>query len=303
MWNKFLDKLDVLLEPQIDASQFVTHYVPALPYKKNLAPIIYTFENQEETYLNQDRFINSYTQELQLKLEHTEGSDYNFKINTLNSQFNLDKSLTQQGKLLESLAQLTEIVTLKVTKKGTIKSVDYQPIIKKWDKLKVELLKTYQNNQVKGYIEGIDKRMNNETLFLEELKQVKLYGLLFNNYQAAHEKDKTMPCKIGNLIHCLPVTFEETIQTVNQDKALKEKHIVITGTMKKLGDDVERRIENYLTYFDIKNTPITLSSYKRDVILDTDTGYPKSVALDIALTNGNGYIRKQRFNLKIKSNG
>lgn len=283
--------------------KFVTHYTPALAYKETEKPLVYTFEINEETHLNEYALSNNYTQELHVELLYKGNKGYNFKIQTINSNFVLDKTLIQQGKLLNDLAKLTEQIELTVTKNGTIKSNDYKVVLKKWEDLKPNLLKTHQGNQASAYINGIDTKMKNEELFLTELKQVKLFGLLFNGYQAVHIKDTPKYCKISNCIHCLPVMFKETIQAVKENEQLEEKHISIIGSMQNIEEETQVRIQKYFTYFGVSNNPIFLSNYQRNVVLDIKTGYPKSVALELELTNASGYTRKQSYNLKRIDNG
>jgi hypothetical protein len=304
MFRKLLDQLEIILEPQIDSSQYISHYTPSLVYKKLEPPVVYMLEINEETHLGDYVVANNYTQELKVELLYkASNGDYNFKIQTITKVFDLDKTLSQQGKLLEDLAQLTQEVDLVVTKNGSIKSVNHETILKKWQALKKELLRKHQGNQANAYINGIEAKLKNEPLFLEELKQVKIFGLLFNDYQAIHLKDKPKFCRISNVINCLPVRFKEAVINVEENTELGEKHISITGSMETIKEDTKERMKKYFKYFGIGRNYVSLSNYKRDLVLDLATGYPKSVSLNFELLNGNGYIKKQSFNLKMKNNG
>lgn len=64
MWNKFLDKLDVLLEPQFDDIKFVSQDSAFLMYKKMNKPIHYSFTIEEETLIDGVKTRNIYKQVL-----------------------------------------------------------------------------------------------------------------------------------------------------------------------------------------------------------------------------------------------
>ncbi|MFV0345383.1 MAG: hypothetical protein ACK5IQ_03930 [Bacteroidales bacterium] len=301
MFEKLIQRLEVFLLPEIKVSSLV--YTPTLKYKRIDTPILYTLEIDDETYLNDYELVNNYRQDLQLNLCYIGEQDYNFDISTINRDFSLSKDLKQQGKLIEVLANLTEDINLRVTKKGAIKSLNHSAVLKKWENIKTQLLQIYKGTQARGYIDGIDTKIRDEALFLDDIRQVKLFGLLFNKYQAAHETDPPRFCKVSNLINCIPVTFKEIIRETKEDSEKDEKLILISGTMEGLEDDVEDRIRKYFTHVGVQYTPIVLSQYKRTVTLDLSSGYPKSVTLDIELKNDDGYIRKQNFNLKQKHDG
>ena len=303
MWNKLLERLETVFEPQIDSSQFVTHYQPALIYKKMKEPIRYAFDIEEQTQLNNHIVKNTYNQKLDIHFLNKSNEGYKFNIETSKNEFILDNSLISQGKFLKDLAPLTSQLEVMVNEKGTIKSVNHKDILKKWEQLKNVLLERYQGNQAHAYIYGIDAKVNNEALFLEDLKQARLLGLFFGGYQAAHEKDKPRDCKISNLIHCLPVTFIEQVKDIEDDEAKQEKHIYVSGSMHPIAEETKVRIQKYFTFFEVGKNELFVSNYKRKAVLDLQTGFPKTMSLNIELTNKEGYVREQHYNLKQISNG
>ncbi len=282
----------------------INHYTPALVYRMRDEPLIYTFEIQEETHLGEYVIINSYTQELTLDLLADFGKEgYQFEIHIDNFNFCLDKSLKPQEKLLDSLAVITQHLTIQTTQEGVIKWVDHKQVVKKWESIKDKLFSTHQGHQAHAYIEGIDTKIRTEDLLIADLKQPRLLGLLFNGYQRAHIADIPKTFKISNLVHCLPVSFKESILDIQEDKGLQEKQIISGGSMEELTETTKERIEKYFNYFGIDTNPVYLSNYSRETILDLRTGYPKSAVLTIELTNGSGYLRRQQFHLKRKNNG
>ncbi len=271
-------------------------------YKVTESPITYTFTIQDETHFKERAIINKYKQKLEVKLlANFMKKGYKFEVKTSDFDFNMDKTLKPQEKFIESLAALTENLVLKLNQDGSLISVNSKKVLKKWDDLKEKLFNSHKGNQAQAYIKGVDTKIKDENLFLEDLKQPKLLGLLFDSYQKGHRKDISQVVKINNLIHCLPVNFKETVESIEEDETLQEKYIVSKGSMEEISNINKERIMKYFNYFDIENTPVYLSYYKRKTVLDLQTGYPKSAILDIELTNGEGYVRKQHFNLE--SNG
>ena len=191
MFRKLLEKLEVIFEPQIDASQFVSHYSPPVEYKNKEKEINYVFSIDEETHLGKQVTKNSYELAILVELNYESNKLYYFDIKTSKVKFKLDKRLKQQEKLLEDLSKLTEDISLTVNENGTIESFDYIKLSKKWDVLKEQLLKNHKGKQVESYIEGIDKRIKNESLFLERFKDPRFYGLLFDGLQTLHKKAKS----------------------------------------------------------------------------------------------------------------
>ncbi len=297
MWNKLLNRLETILEPQIDESQFVTHYEPALKYTQTKAPVRYSFDITEQTQLNNKSVKNTYTQELHVQFSYRSNEGHNFKIETSNYNFILDKSLVAQSSLINDLALVTSELELLVTEKGIIKLItNYKEILQKWDKLKETLLKRYIGNQTKVYINAIDITLKDEKLFLDDLKQNRILGMLFNGYQTIHKKDKPRDITISNVIHCLPLTFKEQIKKIEDDD--KQKKIQILGSMNTIADETLKEIDDYFKFNNIGSASVFLSNYTKNIILDKETGFPDLVSLDFEILNGRGYIRKQSFNLK-----
>ncbi len=285
-------------------AKFVSHYVPALIYKKTKDSVAYSVVIDEETHLNDRVIKNTYTQDLLVRLRYrVTGDEYLFDCQLIKGMYTVDETITQQGKLLESLAAITEQLELTVSEKGFITAVNYDDIIIKWKALKGKLLKTHKGKQSQGYINGIDARMKDKSLFLEELKQVKLFGLLFNGYQTLSEKDKPRLRKIRNSIDCLSVIFEEKVMEIKEDKEKQEKHITIEGKMQDLSEKANARIRLYLSYFTIGIDPVFLSNYKQYIVLDLSSGYVKTADFAMELINGRGYVRKMNFNIRTKNNG
>ncbi len=285
-------------------SQWMNHYTSALRYKMIDEPLIYTFNIHEETHLGEYLTVNDYTQELSVDLfADLKKKGYQFEVHTSDFNFCLDKSLKPQEKLLESLAAITQHLTVEVSQEGSIHRVDHKKVLKKWEEIKDKLLGTHQGNQAHAYIGGIDAKITNEALFLSDLQQPRLLGLLFSGYQRAHESDAPQVLRISNLIHCLPVSFKESILNIQENEELKEKRIISEGVMEELADTTKERIEKYFNYFGVKSNPVYLSNYSRETVLDLTTGYPKGVTLSLELDNGSGYKRKQAFELKRMNNG
>lgn len=284
--------------------KFTSHYTPLLVYKRMEKALVYHIEITDETHINDHKVKNSYSQDLTIDFKYKEeGGIYHFDCQVVNETFKLAKNLTQQGELLKDLAVITEYLKLTITENGTIKSVNHEDVLKKWDCLKVKLLKTHIGKDTHAFIKGIDTRIKNKSLFLEELKQVKLFGLLFNGYQTLSEHDKPRAHKISNIIKSLSMVFEEKVLTVKDDIEKQERHIAINGTLRELPKDILAKIKTYFKWLKMGSDPIFLSDYKQDIVLNLKTGYLKSVTFNMELINGRGYVRKKNINLRLKNNG
>jgi hypothetical protein len=213
----------------------------------------------------------------------------------------LDKRLVQQKKMLEDLSKLTEEVSLIVNENGSIESFDYPKLSNKWDVLKPQLLKKHKGKQVESYIEGIDRRIKNETLFLERFKDPRFYGLLFDGLQMLHKKSRSRKRKMSRVLHTFPSMFEERVEDVNDKN--EARYFSLKGKMLDLSSEVQHRIKDYFSYFDVEQQAPYLSFYKKDAEIDLQNGYLKNSNLELEITNGQGYTRRQFFQLKQSNNG
>jgi hypothetical protein len=301
MFRKLLERLETLVEPQIDSSQFVSHYSPPVEYKNKKEQISYAFTIDEETHLGEQITKNSYELAISVEFNYTSNKLYYFDVKTSNVKLKLDKRLVQQEKLLEDLSKLTEDVSLTVNENGTIESFDYPKLSKKWDVLKVQLLKKHKGKQVESYIEGIDKRIKNESLFLERFKDPRFYGLLFDGLQTLHKKSRLRKRKMSRVLHTFPSKFEESVEDVIDKDGTR--HFSLKGKMLDLSSEAQNRIKDYLSYFDVEQQIPYLLFYKKNADIDLQNGYLKNSSLELEITNGQGYIRRQFFQLKQNNNG
>ncbi|USD26878.1 hypothetical protein [Flagellimonas marinaquae] len=285
--------MDLVLE-----TENVSSYHAANQYKKFDRPVEYSFTIEEETCLKDHVTRHLYTLDLEVLTNHREKGNYNFIVRTTDQQFKLDKQWAKQGKFLADLSELTEEVNLWVDEKGSIASFDHPKLQQKWKNLKLRLLKNHIGEKVENYIREIENRINNKTLFLEDLKQPKLFGLLFDGYGTLQEKRGSRQRKINSLIHGLPICFEEHF--VQTKETFPEQEISIQGKMKHLDANALSRIQAYFKFNDIVETAPFLVYYKKNAVLDMDSGYVKKSHFQLELTNGNGYTKKQVLELKQK---
>jgi len=300
MFRKLIERLETIVEPQIDSSQYVTHYQPALEYKSG-TKTSYAFIIKEDTYLPTGILSNTYTQDILVAFQTKSSNTYGFDITTTNQKLTLDKSLASQRPLLEDLSPLTSEVSLTVNQKGNIVGYNDKEILDKWKPLKEKLLGRYKGKLPSAYINSIGKRIEQKDLFLQELQQAKLFGLLFNGYQQAHQKEASRTHKESLMVHCLSAYFVEEIDSVLETAS--SKTINYTGSFIAYDEATQSRIKEYLSYFGITSSDLYVSKYTKKVVLNTQTGLPKSVQYDLELTNGGGYIRRKHYELKHQDNG
>lgn len=275
-------------------------YESPLIYKKTREPIGYAFEINDETSIGKHVVKNSFSQDVFIdRLYRGDSGNYSFDCTITNQKFELNNKLAQQGKLLEALAVLTERVRLSVDKDGSIKSINHEDIQKKWEKLKDSLQARHQGKSAHAHINGIDLTITNESLFLKEIKQPKLFGLFFGGYQTMSEDDRPRPQIIGNVVKSVPMIFEENVSGTKEDKKKLERHVSIRGRMQELSKELHTEIQTYFKFLKIGNDPVFLSNYQRDIVLNLETGYPKSATLAMELINGRGYVRRKNFKIKI----
>lgn len=297
---EFRDFLERFFEPQFDDNQFVTHYQPALDYKYN-TKASYAFTIREETYLPTQIISNIYRQDISISFKNKSNDKYQFDLNTTNQEFILDESLASQRPILEDLSALTKDISLVVDSSGNIIGFNHEELLKQWKPLKKKLLGRYKGELSNAYIGSIDKRVQQEELFLKELKQAKLFGLFFNSYQQAHQKDAPRIQKESMMLHCLSAHFTEKIDTVSETE--QSKTICYKGSFKPYDESTQCRIKEYFNYYGITSSDLYLSNYRKEVTLNTQTGFPKNIQYSIELTNGGGYIRRKHYELKQQDNG
>ena len=198
--------------------------------------------------------------------------------------------------MLESIAKLTDDVNVTVNEKGIIKNFEYSPLLEKWKILKPQILQNNKGKKVESYLEGLEKRVKDEKLFLERLRDPRLFGLLFDGFQTLHEESDFRKRKISRFIYTFPLFFKEYVDSVEDRNELR--YFSLTGKLESFSDEMKNRIKDYFSYFKIEPDIPTLSYYKKNAVIDLQNGFLKSNRLELEMTNSYGYMRKQLFELK-----
>lgn len=221
-------------------AKFVFDYSPPVEYTRLKTPMEYHFTIREETHLGEHHIKNTYTIALSLLFDDKGHNYFCFVLKTSNPEFKLARELTPQGKLLEALAKLTQEVKVKVDEAGSIESFEYEKRLKKWNGLKIQLLRNHKGQLVENYLNGIDKSVKNESLFLERLKDPRFYGLLFDGLQTLNQESAVRKRKVSRLIHHFPVLFNEKIVHVEDKDSLRS--FVLEGKMQDFTQNIKNQI-------------------------------------------------------------
>lgn len=280
--------------------KFVSHYSPPIAYKKQ-GVVSYDFAIDEEAHLGSKTTKNNYTQTVSLNLNYTSNNLYHFDVKTANRRFNLETALTQQGKLLEYLSELTENISIGVSEKGIITSFESKALQKQWETMRPRLIEMYRSSQAKAYLSDLDRCISKEGFLLQQLRQPYLYGLLFDRLQAAHEKDRPRKRTIHNFVYGIPFSFEERVLEVREEN--QKRYITIEGSMQDLAQEDMSRISQYFKRYGITETKSWSVKYHKNIVLDTSNGYLDRVDFELEVSNDNGYTQRRTYTLNKQING
>lgn len=266
----------------------------------------YSFFMSEETILGEVNIKNDYSHDLFVsllsKFKYTSGFIFNCKIS--NQNYNLDKGLKKQEKLIRQLASITDNIDLGINQRGEITKLhNYLEIIEKWNTLKVPLKEKHRGKLANAYLVAIDQKICNKVKLIDDLKQYRLFGFLFNALLAVPFQEQRIITRVRifkNVIHSLPIKVNETIKLVKDDNETNELEYHLGGSLLPFEDRTLERISNYFKYYEIGRGSLALFKYKGICKINKLTAWLNEASLSIELTNDQGYIRKLYFNIKVK---
>ncbi|WP_194765671.1 hypothetical protein [Tamlana sp. I1] len=272
-------------------------------YERLKKAVQYHFNIEEYTEFHEQRITNRYRQDIEVDLisEYSK-SAFVFKLITSNQQYELAPSLKKQEALIRQLTSITEKVELGVNTSGDIERlINHDEIKEKWNLLSPKLKRTHQGVLAHGYLDAIAEKIADKKRFIADLKQYRLFGMLFNSLLRIPFDDKTTQTRLrtfNNIIHCLPVSILEQLTLVSEDVVTSQLTYAVTGTLQPIDDDTKSRIEKYLKYYEAGEEAVYLESYTGNYVINKYTAWTKSAYISITLSNGRGYRRYMQFTLE-----
>ncbi|WP_064968104.1 hypothetical protein [Tenacibaculum ovolyticum] len=274
-------------------------------YEKLETAVLYDFKINELTELQEHIIINKYQQELEVDLtSHYTSNKVTFSVNTTKHQYLLDVSLKKQELLIRQLNSITENIELVIDAAGGIKKItNYEKIKEKWELLLPKLKRHHQGVLAHGYLDGIGKKIKDEKRFTADLKQYRLFGMLFNSLLSIPFDDKSIKSRtrtFTNAIHSLPIQITEQLVLVEEDITTNLLTYKVTGTLHTIDAETTVRINQYLRYYDIETDAIYLENYNGYYKVNKYTAWTAEAEITCTLSNGCGYRRELHFSLKDK---
>ncbi|MGB1283812.1 MAG: hypothetical protein ACPG44_05035 [Polaribacter sp.] len=225
---------------------------------------------------------------------------YRFKINTEINVFLLDLLKIKQQSFYERLHNLTEELDITITKKGIILFINNKDkIIEKWEILRHRLLKKFKGSIVENYLNKLDEKLNNEEELLNDIKQNRLLGFLFNNqysmYGNSNKNTITKTKKHIQTIEYFPVIIDESLSWVGNKESEPIK-ISINGKINK-----HTPVETIKKYFKRKNkfeeTNLQLKKYLGNYCINKKTGWIDEANFTMDLAYTDNYNKTQQIEL------
>lgn len=262
----------------------------------------YSFSINEETIIHDEIIKNIYSLNLYVLSIEEDSENRTFNIITKEQSYNLDVELKKQGQLINGLKTITEDIIIRTDFKGSIIFLEnYKEILKKWKKLKPKLKEKNKGVLAHGYIDAIGEKIEDESSFLEDLKQYRLFGFMFNGI-IQNDLDEKSNFKrdrlLQNIIYSIPINVIEKVKLKNTDanNTLYE----ISATLKKFDEKTKDRLNKYFKYYEMGNESLYLENYNGQYLINNKTKLVEKAKLEVELSNGRGYKRKLEYELELK---
>lgn len=266
--------------------------------------VTYMHTIKSELLLNGKRTVNTSEKVVDTKIIREENRYPKFRIKTTGHVISLDNLLKKQEKIILRMANLTDTVLLGIDQKGIIKNIhNHTIIVQKWEVLKQELKEFYTGNAMDRYILGIDRKIKDETKLLEDFRQARLFGLLFNGlYDSYNTSKKVIRSRIKailNTVDHIPIIINEDIFCDHIDTRANTILLRLKGKLNTEQTYVNK-IENHLIRKGVrKKSEFKLSSYNGVFQFDTTTGLMINSSLIIETMFGEGYKKRDQLEMKI----
>ncbi|MGO3183405.1 MAG: hypothetical protein ACTIJ9_11290 [Aequorivita sp.] len=282
--------------------KFVPEYFEfTLP--KDPATVHYIQKIQSETIIKKIIKKQTVTRNLKIEINSQESTNAIVSITTEKEELKLDSVLKKQENISNEIAKTIAFVQLKINPLGEmIQILNHDQVLQKWYSVKRKLENEFRGKAIDDYLKGIEKKMENHDALLEDFKQYRLFGGLFNSLYFEHStvtsKYNQYNRRIENFVFGKPIHFKETILL---DKIRdNEVSTIINAEL-----DAEKNNASLINAeFKNKNIDedalLKLSNYKGNYILNKESGTIKAMNLSITATYGNEFQKKIEYSLTKK---
>ncbi|OEK08577.1 hypothetical protein A8C32_03760 [Flavivirga aquatica] len=276
----------------------------AYPYRYKRLKTSVNYELTIKDYTREsanDSIENKFTQNIEVDF-HGENKGFQFRIKVSNEKYDVDKKITYQKNFIEQLATLTRNTDVLVNSFGDIVDVsNYREILEKWDILKTRIKQNNKGAIVDAYLKQIESNLKDKAFFIKNLKQYRLFGLLFNNLLDIPFDDKRGKVRqrtFDQAIRSIPISINEKIKLIKEGKETNLLDYKVTGNLNPLDKIEEERIKAYLKHFNMKGSSVYLEEYSGVYKVNKYTAWTESADISLKLTNGRGYQRNVEYRLK-----
>ncbi|MEM6737697.1 MAG: hypothetical protein AAF620_16665 [Bacteroidota bacterium] len=288
-------------------SSVATMLYESLTYSKKVREGNYFFEMEEWTKLGAKTVRSKYSQHLNIYMNTRSMDGYEFSCTVSDLNFEMDKTLAKQKVMLLELSELTQHLEIALNPEANIIDlINYKKIWKKWERLKTKMKQRNQGALAHGYIDAVSKKLDDKSKFLQDIQQYRMLGLIFNGLQGKffNGRHKLVRARTyQNMIHCLPLHVEETVQQTSHLIETAPFQFEMTGVLKPIAETPKSRMKKYFQYYLINGNALALDKYDGTYTINPATGWINEARLSILLSNHAGYEREFYYHLKLENHG
>ncbi len=255
---------------------------------------------KSETVIKKKRKKQQITRSLKVEIIPQETRICIVLITTEKMKLTLDSVLRKQENISNEVAKTIDYVKLRIDAFGEIIKIEnHQEIFQKWYSVREKLENQFSGKAFDKYLIGVEKKMENHDALLQDFKQYRLFGGLFNKLYFEHSsinsKYNRRERKIENFIFEKDVNFKEVIlldKINSEDISLK-----INGWF----NDSKNNSEEVRTLFKNRNIDTiensTLLNYSGTYSLNRKSSIVNNMKLEINSSYGTDFQKTINYSL------
>lgn len=254
-----------------------------------------------ETNIKNIKKKQTVTRHLNVEIEPLESKNTIVAIKTEKEELTLDSILKKQENISKEIAKTIDFVQFKVNPLGEIiRILNQDEILNKWYPIKRKLMNEYRGKNFDAYVSGIEKKIENHDALLEDFKQYRLFGGLFNAICFEHSTDASKYNQrdraIDNFIFNTTLNFKESVLL---DKIGEEE---ITLKVKGDFDPEKKDLKVVMNEFDKKGikeeSKLKIKKYSGSYLIDKNSNVIKNMQLTTEVAYGADYYKKIEYSLQ-----
>lgn len=273
-----------------------------LTYSKKVREANYLFEMRERTQLGQKTISNNYSLRWNFYMIARMTDEYDFQCTASDWHFELDETLKKQQLMLLELSELTQHLRVDLNTECQVTNIfNYKEVWKKWQQLKIKLKQRHHGAQAQGYLDAIDKKMEDKQKLIQDMQQYRMLGMIFNGLHGVYFNGRQKFMREythHNVVHCLPVYISETVSQTPHLMETDPFRFELTGVMKPIEAHLKTRMEKYFRYYSIDGGELSLERYEGHCTINSMTGWMDDARLSIFMSNHTGYEREFHYHLQ-----